>query len=238
MIDIMYFIQTNLILIAYIVLGIIVGGWLLNKLTKNYLLKEVYLAENRGDRKPRLMGRQIIFAKEDSNMMPDGLKERDSIKAYMVVREGLLGGNTTKVAIPDFVEVDEKSNKTTLYNAKGFKHDYDIGCAVPFNEYVEANSPSETVIYDEIERKLSKTDDKVTRATVCSWRSKEWHNMYNSIPIDVNEQGDDDSDIVKAIDSTEKDQEKARREAKKSVEQVKDKFSDEEALDELGGIDI
>lgn len=231
------FILENMVLIAYLVIFSVIGLWAFIKFSKYYVLKEVYLAETRGDRRPRLIGRQLMLKSTNSKFAPSSLRDDDTIKAYMVVQDGF-PGSTKKIAIPKGILIKKTPKKTVLANAKGIKHDYDRGYFVPFNEYVEANSPSERVFYDEIDRKLIETNTEVTKAVACSYKTKEWHNMYNSIPIDVEKQKDEKSQVV-TIESSEKgDEKEAKKRARKNIERIKRKFSEDDAMDELGGVEL
>ena len=182
-----------LLLITVITGGVII--YLVNY-SKYYVLREVYLAEVKGDRKPRYFGRQLRYIRGKG--VPKSLRER-GYNGVIIIQEGFIKGSKKYLAIPDFVSIRQTKDKTIVVGARGIKHDYDLDIFVPFNDYIQAQSTSEKVFYDEIKDKFSETDKKVTQATICSSRAKEWHNMVNSIPMDVElprEEGD--SVIVQA----------------------------------------
>jgi len=229
-----YVITLEMILLITVVTGAVVI-YLVNY-SKYYVLREVYLSEVKGDRKPRYFGRQLRYIKGKG--VPKILRER-GYDDIIVIQEGFIKGSKKYLAIPDFVSVKQKKDKTIVIGARGIKHDYDLDIYVPFNDYIRAQSTSEKVFYDEIKDKFSETDKKVTQATICSSRAKEWHNMVNSIPMDVElprEEGDSVIPEVTPKDSDDYSKIKDKAlETKKKIER-KMKLGDD-FLTEIGGFE-
>lgn len=173
------------IIIFTIIISIVY--YILTKLTKYYILKEVYTVDPKDLRNSQKIGRQIFYGERGTknpflrNKFPDD----ERAKAIIIVKDGWKSP-AKKIVIPKNVKVLSSHPKKTAIMRANLKFDYNrFKALIPTNETFEAISPSPAVYQTEIDNKIVETDTHVSKSINCNPDVAKYQRTSGSIPLSV-----------------------------------------------------